>query len=83
MACRGLEQCCSKDWTPEGSFFYQPVEMAWEGIKEKFGDGAIPLPPFWGGYRVLPETIEFWQGGVIVFTTVSNTAVQAIRDTGH
>ena len=63
MACRGLEQCCLKDWTPEGSFFYQPVEMAWEGIKEKFGDGAIPLPPFWGGYRVLPETIEFWQGG--------------------
>ena len=32
-------------------------------IEEKFADGEIPLPPFWGGYRVRPETIEFWQGG--------------------
>ncbi len=30
---------------------------------EKFSDGPIPLPPHWGGYRVIPETIEFWQGG--------------------
>jgi len=39
------------------------LEMAWEGIKSKFSDGEIPLPSFWGGYRVLPQTIEFWQGG--------------------
>ena len=32
-------------------------------IRERFGDGVIPMPPFWGGYRVLPERIEFWQGG--------------------
>lgn len=32
-------------------------------IKTKFKDGEIPLPSFWGGYRVIPETIEFWQGG--------------------
>jgi pyridoxamine 5'-phosphate oxidase len=32
-------------------------------IEEKFAEGEIPLPPFWGGYRVRPETIEFWQGG--------------------
>ncbi|HEX4696788.1 MAG TPA: pyridoxamine 5'-phosphate oxidase [Candidatus Udaeobacter sp.] len=31
-------------------------------ITERFGDKAIPLPPHWGGYRVKPETIEFWQG---------------------
>lgn len=33
-------------------------------IKDKFKQGEIPLPDFWGGYRVVPETIEFWQGGV-------------------
>ena len=32
-------------------------------IEAKFSDGEISLPPFWGGYRVRPETIEFWQGG--------------------
>jgi pyridoxamine 5'-phosphate oxidase len=32
-------------------------------IKEKFSHGEIPLPSFWGGYRVVPQTIEFWQGG--------------------
>lgn len=26
------------------------------------GDGEVPLPDFWGGYRVAPEVIEFWQG---------------------
>ncbi|SFR66725.1 Pyridoxamine 5'-phosphate oxidase [Marinobacter daqiaonensis] len=31
-------------------------------IKRKFGDGEVPLPSFWGGYRVIPERIEFWQG---------------------
>ncbi len=32
-------------------------------MKEKFKQGAIPLPDFWGGYRVIPERFEFWQGG--------------------
>ena len=31
-------------------------------VTKKFADGTIPLPPHWGGYRVVPETIEFWQG---------------------
>jgi len=32
-------------------------------IRERFREGEIPLPSFWGGFRVRPETIEFWQGG--------------------
>ena len=32
-------------------------------IRDKFAHGEIPLPSFWGGYRVKPEMIEFWQGG--------------------
>ncbi len=31
-------------------------------VKEKFNDSEIPLPPFWGGYRLLPDVFEFWQG---------------------
>ena len=31
-------------------------------MKEKIGNGEIPAPTFWGGYRVRPETMEFWQG---------------------
>jgi pyridoxamine 5'-phosphate oxidase len=31
-------------------------------IKNKFLKGEIPLPDFWGGYRVRPVTVEFWQG---------------------
>jgi len=31
-------------------------------MKKKFSHGEIPLPAFWGGYRVIPISIEFWQG---------------------
>ncbi len=31
-------------------------------MTERFGDKPIPLPPHWGGYRLKPDRIEFWQG---------------------
>ena len=30
--------------------------------RTRFADSELPLPPHWGGYRVVPDTIEFWQG---------------------
>lgn len=41
----------------------QILESQLNKIKNKFTQGEIPLPDFWGGYRVIPEIIEFWQGG--------------------
>lgn len=38
------------------------LEMKLEEIKRKFADGEVPLPSFWGGFRVVPSEIEFWQG---------------------
>lgn len=35
-----------------------------EKIKNRFRKGEVPLPDFWGGYRVRPLSIEFWQGQV-------------------
>ncbi len=39
------------------------LEEQVRALREKFGRGEIPMPDFWGGYRVLPERVEFWQGG--------------------
>ena len=38
------------------------LELKLEEMKRKFSDGEIPLPDFWGGYRIIPKTFEFWQG---------------------
>ena len=37
------------------------LETKFEEIRQQFGDD-VPLPPFWGGFRVIPSRIEFWQG---------------------
>jgi pyridoxamine 5'-phosphate oxidase len=37
------------------------LEARFAEIAQRFGDGPIPRPPRWSGYRVIPERIEFWQ----------------------
>jgi pyridoxamine 5'-phosphate oxidase len=41
------------------SFLMNQLEQA----RGKFRQDEVPLPDFWGGYRVIPREIEFWQGG--------------------
>lgn len=37
------------------------LEAAAAELAGRFGDDDVPLPPFWGGYLVTPDTVEFWQ----------------------
>lgn len=38
------------------------LEQKYREAAEKFKQGSVPLPSFWGGYRIKPVSIEFWQG---------------------
>lgn len=38
------------------------LEKSMESVAARFGDGPIPRPPHWGGYRLYPLELEFWQG---------------------
>lgn len=38
------------------------LEIKLDEMKRKFKEGSIPLPDFWGGFRIVPDTFEFWQG---------------------
>ncbi|MFE4106886.1 pyridoxamine 5'-phosphate oxidase [Almyronema epifaneia] len=52
-------------WTSQQSTVIssrQLLEMQFEEMKRKFTNREIPLPDFWGGYRVVPTSFEFWQG---------------------
>jgi len=40
------------------------IEAREIALKAQYPEGQVPLPDFWGGYRVIPEKIEFWQGRV-------------------
>ena len=38
------------------------LEDSLKALEQKYAGKEIPLPPHWGGFRVAPETVEFWQG---------------------
>jgi pyridoxamine 5'-phosphate oxidase len=38
------------------------VDDAVAAASERFAEGEVPRPPFWGGYAVTPDEVEFWQG---------------------
>ena len=39
-----------------------PLEERLRNLEAEYEGGEVPRPPFWGGYRVEPEVVEFWQG---------------------
>ncbi len=40
----------------------EALEASFRAIEARFGDAPIPLPPFWGGYLLVPRRFELWQG---------------------
>ncbi len=52
-------------WTSEQSQVVagrQALEADLEAIRRRFPDDDVPRPPHWGGFRIVPELFEFWQG---------------------
>jgi len=41
----------------------QFLDSQFQSMKSKFQKGKIPVPDFWGGFRIVPQRWEFWQGG--------------------
>jgi pyridoxamine 5'-phosphate oxidase len=38
------------------------IDESFRVVEKKYEGREVPLPPQWGGYRLVPETMEFWQG---------------------
>lgn len=76
FATRPRESQLSAWASPQSSLIEQPVTL--NELRERFGEEKIPRPATWGGYRLIPETFEFWQGRTnrlhdrIRFTNISN-----------
>ncbi len=50
----------SRQSEPVGS--REELEAAYRAAAERFPGQDVPLPPHWGGFRIVPETFEFWKG---------------------
>lgn len=51
----------SEQSSPVGS--REVLEQRYAELERRYPEGeGVPVPPFWGGYRVVPESVEFWQG---------------------
>ena len=40
----------------------EKLEQRYAEVAARFADGPVPRPPYWGGFRIRPDTFEFWQG---------------------
>ena len=38
------------------------LEASMKAVEKKYAGTEVPLPPTWGGWRLAPEAVEFWQG---------------------
>ena len=61
------------------------LERSWDQVAQRFAGREIPVPPHWGGYRVTPQEVEFWQGRQnrlhdrILYTRSSEHAWRRVR----
>ncbi len=62
---RPRESCLSAAASPQSEVIpsREMLERRVEELRRQHPEGDVPRPAHWGGYRVIPETIEFWQGG--------------------
>ncbi|WP_040164273.1 pyridoxamine 5'-phosphate oxidase [Microbacterium gorillae] len=40
----------------------EALERSYAEVESRFADAVVPVPPYWGGYRIEPTSVEFWQG---------------------